>query len=249
MVGQRPVRTASTGVGRCLWDEQTRATIDELAGEIDAAGAAEVWDAALAAPWEGPDVWVHGDVTGSNLLICRDQLCGVIDFGCSAVGDRAARSHLMDPGRSAVPITSRPLMTRSRDHGHSEVLEPKCCQKPRLRLRCHGSEEIAWRTTSAKAWLARTFAMSEAVNTSCSTHSFPALQGEIDVIGIRLGTPRDVYFAEVTTHIEGMTYGGNASTVTKIRSRLERAHDFAAERFPGDDTTSRYGALACPRAQ
>ena len=31
----------------------------------------------------------------------------------------------------------------------------------------------------------------------------PGIQGEIDVIGIRLGTPRDVYFAEVTTHIEG----------------------------------------------
>jgi aminoglycoside phosphotransferase (APT) family kinase protein len=71
------------------WDEQTRNTIDQLDGTIDADGALEVWEAALVANWNGPDVWVHGDVTGSNLLLHDDRLCGVIDFGCSAVGDPA----------------------------------------------------------------------------------------------------------------------------------------------------------------
>jgi aminoglycoside phosphotransferase (APT) family kinase protein len=71
------------------WDEQTRSIIGTLAGEIDVDGATEVWDAALAAEWEGPDVWVHGDITGSNLLLCDGHLCGVIDFGCAAVGDPA----------------------------------------------------------------------------------------------------------------------------------------------------------------
>lgn len=71
------------------WDEQTRSTIDQLADEIDAVGALEVWEAALAEQWSGPDVWVHGDVTGSNLLLRDDRLCGVIDFGGAAVGDPA----------------------------------------------------------------------------------------------------------------------------------------------------------------
>lgn len=71
------------------WDEQTRACIDQLVDEIDVDGAVEVWEAALVSPWSGPDVWVHGDVTGSNLLLRDDELCGVIDFGCSAVGDPA----------------------------------------------------------------------------------------------------------------------------------------------------------------
>jgi hypothetical protein len=71
------------------WDEQTRATIAELADEIDHDGALAVWEAALAAEWNGPDVSVHGDVTGSNLLLRHDRLCGVIDFGCAAVGDPA----------------------------------------------------------------------------------------------------------------------------------------------------------------
>ena len=43
----------------------------------------------LCAEWTGPNVWVHGDVTGSNLLMSNDRLCGVIDFGCAAVGDPA----------------------------------------------------------------------------------------------------------------------------------------------------------------
>lgn len=72
-----------------VWDEETRATIDELGDLIDRDGALAVWEAALAAEWHGPDVWVHGDVTGSNLLMRDDRLCGVIDFGCAAVGDPA----------------------------------------------------------------------------------------------------------------------------------------------------------------
>lgn len=72
-----------------VWDEQTRTTIDQLTGEIDVDGAVAVWEAAMEARWNGPDVWVHGDVTGSNLLMRDDRLCGVIDFGCAAVGDPA----------------------------------------------------------------------------------------------------------------------------------------------------------------
>jgi Phosphotransferase enzyme family len=71
------------------WDKQTRATIAELGDEVDREGAMAVWEAALAADRNGRDVWVHGDVTGSNLLFRHDWLCGVIDFGCAAVGDPA----------------------------------------------------------------------------------------------------------------------------------------------------------------
>jgi aminoglycoside phosphotransferase (APT) family kinase protein len=34
-------------------------------------------------------VWVHGDVSPSNLLLAGGVLCAVIDFGCAAVGDPA----------------------------------------------------------------------------------------------------------------------------------------------------------------
>lgn len=62
----------------------------------------------------------------------------------------------------------------------------------------------------------------------------PGEQGEIDVIAIRLGTPRAIHFAEVTTHIQGMAYGRNNSTVDRVRAKLARARDFARLRFPDD---------------
>jgi len=63
----------------------------------------------------------------------------------------------------------------------------------------------------------------------------PGEQGEIDVIGIHLGATRDIYFAEVTTHIQGMTYGGNAKTAKKVGDKLLRAQHFGQDRFPDDN--------------
>jgi aminoglycoside phosphotransferase (APT) family kinase protein len=71
------------------YDAETRQAIATLGEQIDAAACAEVWDAALAAPWRGPPVWVHGDVAAGNLLVRDGRLCAVIDFGCAAVGDPA----------------------------------------------------------------------------------------------------------------------------------------------------------------
>jgi len=70
-------------------DEQTRASIDLLADDIDARAASQVWERALAIPWRRPPVWVHGDVAASNLLLSGGALHAVIDFGCAAVGDPA----------------------------------------------------------------------------------------------------------------------------------------------------------------
>jgi len=88
-VGPRQARTASTEVGPSRPGTTRRATIHQLADEIDADGALEAWEAALAEEWNGLDAWVHGDVTGSNLLLRGDGLCVMIDFGCTAVGDPA----------------------------------------------------------------------------------------------------------------------------------------------------------------
>jgi hypothetical protein len=63
----------------------------------------------------------------------------------------------------------------------------------------------------------------------------PSIQGEIDVIGLRLSQPRVVWFAEVTTHILGMQYGAKKeNTVQKLRDKLDRAKDFAEATFPED---------------
>jgi aminoglycoside phosphotransferase (APT) family kinase protein len=72
-----------------VYDEDARSAIAELDGAIDAAAATDAWTAALASSWDGPPVWVHGDVTGANLLVVGGRLSAVLDFGCSAVGDPA----------------------------------------------------------------------------------------------------------------------------------------------------------------
>lgn len=72
-----------------VYDAESRRAIAVLGDEIDTRSATEVWEAALNAAWQGPAVWVHGDVAVGNLLIQEGRLSAVIDFGCSAVGDPA----------------------------------------------------------------------------------------------------------------------------------------------------------------
>ncbi len=83
------VHSAFRGGPLTTWDEQTRKSIRLLAEDIGAGAATKVWDTALASTWEQAPVWVHGDVTASNLLIADGALQAVIDFGCAAVGDPA----------------------------------------------------------------------------------------------------------------------------------------------------------------
>ena len=61
----------------------------------------------------------------------------------------------------------------------------------------------------------------------------PEEQGELDVIGIRTnGAEQLAWFCEVTTHIQGLQYGGFDRTVSKIRDKILRARKFAEKTFP-----------------
>jgi len=71
------------------YDAETRDAITALGDRIAGAAAATVWDAALAATWAGPPVWIHGDVAAGNLLVREGRLAAVIDFGTSGVSDPA----------------------------------------------------------------------------------------------------------------------------------------------------------------
>ena len=62
-----------------------------LVGEhVDRGAVMHVWEAAVAAPvWDGPPVWLHGDLYPANILVHRGRLSGVIDFGDITSGDPA----------------------------------------------------------------------------------------------------------------------------------------------------------------
>jgi aminoglycoside phosphotransferase (APT) family kinase protein len=78
------------GVALDKRDSYTRTALAKLHGEIDVDAATAAWDDALRAPtWNGPGVWLHGDLQSGNLLATRGRLSAVIDFGCLGVGDPA----------------------------------------------------------------------------------------------------------------------------------------------------------------
>ena len=59
--------------------------IDDIAADVRA-----VWDDAVAAPsWQGPPVWVHGDLHPANVVVSDGTLSGIVDFGDMFAGDPA----------------------------------------------------------------------------------------------------------------------------------------------------------------
>jgi aminoglycoside phosphotransferase (APT) family kinase protein len=78
------------GVPLARRDPPTRAAIAQLHATLDADAATAAWEEALNAPaWNGPAVWLHGDLLPGNLLAKRGRLIAVIDFGCLGLGDPA----------------------------------------------------------------------------------------------------------------------------------------------------------------
>jgi aminoglycoside phosphotransferase (APT) family kinase protein len=78
------------GGSPAYYEEETRTALAALRGVIDTGLAAEVWEAALDAPWDGSPVWFHGDAQPGNLLLdAAGRLHAVIDFGTSGIGDPA----------------------------------------------------------------------------------------------------------------------------------------------------------------
>jgi aminoglycoside phosphotransferase (APT) family kinase protein len=73
-----------------VYDDETRRAMAAFASVIDVDAATEMWEAALAARWDGPSVWFHGDVAPGNLLLDDSgRLAAVIDFGQFGIGDPA----------------------------------------------------------------------------------------------------------------------------------------------------------------
>ena len=72
------------------YDNATRAAIVSAAHLIDADAALALWEDALSAPpYDGPEVWVQGDLEGNCLVDANGQLCGIVDWNSACVGDPA----------------------------------------------------------------------------------------------------------------------------------------------------------------
>lgn len=68
----------------------TVARIAQLTEIVDGPRLRELWDDLCATPlWDGPPVWLHGDLHPANLLATNGELTAVIDFGDITGGDPA----------------------------------------------------------------------------------------------------------------------------------------------------------------
>ena len=58
------------------------------------------------------------------------------------------------------------------------------------------------------------------------------VQGELDVVGLERGAPQTVWLCEVTTHTRGMNNPTKKPASKRVREKVERAAEFAADVFP-----------------
>ncbi len=66
------------------------AQLPHLADPAERAAALRVWERAAAAPvWDGPPLWLHGDLHPANVLVDGGAISAVIDFGDLTAGDPA----------------------------------------------------------------------------------------------------------------------------------------------------------------
>jgi aminoglycoside phosphotransferase (APT) family kinase protein len=71
-------------------EDSFRSNLAAAAGQVDEAAALRVWTAATSAPrYDGPPLWLHGDLHPANILACDGKISGVIDWGDITAGDPA----------------------------------------------------------------------------------------------------------------------------------------------------------------
>lgn len=80
----------SRGISLEALDAQTTGMFDLIPGHPATEALRQVWQDALAAsPWDGPSLWLHGDLHPANVVTRAGALCGVLDFGDMCAGDPA----------------------------------------------------------------------------------------------------------------------------------------------------------------
>ena len=94
-------------------DEEVRGAIADLDGMLDTEAATAAWEAALRAPgWDGPPMWLHGDLLSQNMLARDGRLSAIIDWGGVGVGDPACDAA---PAWTYLPATSRAVFRSGLD--------------------------------------------------------------------------------------------------------------------------------------
>lgn len=71
-------------------EDSFRSNLNAAGDQVDTGAALRVWAEATAAPlYDGPSVWLHGDLHPANILAHDGRISGVIDWGDITAGDPA----------------------------------------------------------------------------------------------------------------------------------------------------------------
>ncbi|MCL2585448.1 MAG: aminoglycoside phosphotransferase family protein [Streptosporangiales bacterium] len=71
-------------------EDSFRSNLTSASGQVDTDAALRAWASATAAPlYDGPSVWLHGDLHPANILAHEGKISGVIDWGDMTAGDPA----------------------------------------------------------------------------------------------------------------------------------------------------------------
>jgi len=85
------------------------------------ATATAIWQEGMDAPaWDGPPLWIHGDLHPRNLLVHNQQLAGIIDWGDISAGDPA---YDLGVAWLAIPAQHRDAFWRAADCAARPVSE------------------------------------------------------------------------------------------------------------------------------
>ncbi|MEU1836440.1 aminoglycoside phosphotransferase family protein [Micromonospora chersina] len=88
--GAYPRPPRARGADLAELDDAVRDAVRRLGDRVDGGAVLRAWQESLDAPaWDGPGVWVHGDLLPGNLLVVDGRFSAVIDFGGLNVGDPA----------------------------------------------------------------------------------------------------------------------------------------------------------------
>lgn len=83
-------RDCTDGFEQLLVSLEADAFDTDALGAVDVADVRAVWaDAAAAPAWEGPPMWVHGDLHPANVIVAAGTLAGVVDLGDLFTSDPA----------------------------------------------------------------------------------------------------------------------------------------------------------------
>lgn len=75
--------------GLSFYDNEVHKAVNILKDKIDCDVVIKIWESGLQTKWQNDPVWVHGDISATNILCKNGKLNAVIDFEGIAIGDPA----------------------------------------------------------------------------------------------------------------------------------------------------------------